>query len=77
MSHWVATDTTFTVPWTSPRATGNAIIDAQDTAFRATRLLMRTDDGEGLCHALRLPGSATHIGPTRDNVGSTNWACRR
>jgi hypothetical protein len=38
---------------------------------------MRTDDGEGLCHALRLPGSATHIGPTRDNVGSTNWACRR
>lgn len=54
-------------------ATKNFIIDAHNAAFPDTRLLMLTDDGEALCHALTLPGSLRHIGLTRDSFGSSDW----
>jgi hypothetical protein len=55
-------------------ATKDAIIDDYNAAFPDTLLLSLTDDAEGLCHALTLPGSATHIGLRRDSLGSaTGW----
>jgi hypothetical protein len=51
-------------------ATKDAIVDAYARAFPKTQLLMLTDDGDGLCHALTLPGSPAHIGMRRDSLGS-------
>jgi hypothetical protein len=61
---------------TSP--TKNFIIDAHVNAFQHTQLVSMTADGEGLCHALYLPGSDTHIGLRRDSLGSgpTLWFFR-
>ena len=57
-------------------ATKNFIVDAHVRAFPKTQLVMLTDDGEALCHALKLPDSETHIGLRRDSLGSGkgwNW----
>ena len=46
------------------------IVEAHARAFPKTQLVMMTDDGDGLCAALRLPDSETHIGLRRDSLGS-------
>jgi hypothetical protein len=50
-----------------------AIIDAYNAAFPRSTLLMLTDDGQGLCHALQIPGSEAHIGIRRDSLGAADW----
>lgn len=50
------------------------IVDSYAAAFANTQLVMLTDDGEGLCHALKLPGDTAHVGLRRDSLGSgSDW----
>jgi hypothetical protein len=45
------------------------IVDAHVDAFPTTQLVMMTDDGDALCHALR-KDPQSHIGLRRDSLGS-------
>ena len=57
-------------------STKDLIIDAHVKAFPNTQLVMLTDDGSGLCHALKTPGSAARIGLRRDSLGAKSWTYR-
>ena len=52
------------------------IVEAYLTAFPRTRLVMMTDDGEGLCHALSAPRAGPPVGLRRDSLGSGAWTAR-
>lgn len=53
-------------------ASKDFIIDAHVSAFAHTQLLMLSDDGDGVCHALQLPDPA-HIGVRRDSLGAADF----
>ncbi len=55
-------------------ANKESIVDAHVDAFPTTQLVMLTDDGDALCHALRKEPQS-HIGLQRDSLGSgsTSW----
>lgn len=54
-------------------AVKQAIVDAYASAFSKTQLLVLTDDGDGVCHALNLQ-TTLPIGLRRDSLGSGSYA---